>query len=393
MGQKYKILIYLGVVILVGLILYVIWTAFVPKPTVPVTPTPAPSSGSLPVTNGTSSVTTGTASQAASSTITVPILSKISSHDVFTYWVDPQTGDVRYMDNTGEVWLVNQGGKETLDSGQTLTALNSADVYQNKQEVLVSFGDPAAPQWAIYDVLDQTWHSLPQNIVNVTWGADPNQLIGLVKNVNSYSLSYVDLTKTPATEKTILNNFYMNGVNFKFLAPSTLIITEKPSSYYSASAWELNLKNLAMNMVFQPTAGLYARTSSDGSLIFSYSGNNITILNSKTLAPYNLPFQSLPGKCDSSANASSSSIYCFSPENVTPSVVMPDDYLEKAFYSIDILYNYSFNTQNTKTVIISGTPGIPMIDAENVSSYGGSVYFVNRYDNSLYKLTLPSVNN
>ncbi len=382
-----KIFIYLGIVIVVGLILYFMWNLFVPKPVPPATPATT-GGGALPTGQTTGGTGTGTSS-ATTSTVSSPTLTKISDHDVFYYWIDPQTSDVEYLGTDGQVWDAKNGG-DVSESQQTVSALRSAEVYQNGQEVLISFGDPTSPQWAVYNAIDKTWHSLPQSIENATWGANQNQLIAFTKNIDSYSLSYVDLTKNPPSFKTIVNNVYFHNAVLTFSAPGTLIITEKPSSSYQGSVWELNLKTLSLNMLFEPQGGLFAEPSADGSLIYETANGTTSVINASTLQPSNLPFPSLPNKCDASANASSSSIYCFSPENLTENVTMPDDYLMKAFYTIDILYNYQFASGNTRAVILSGAPGIPMIDATDVASLGNNVYFINRYDQSLYQLTLPS---
>ena len=381
-----KIFIYLGIVIVVGLIIYFMWIFFVPKPVPPATP--ATTTGGLLPTGGTTGGAIGS-STATTSAVSAPTLTKISDYDVFYYWIDPQTGDVEYLGTDGEVWNAKNGG-DVSESQQIVSALRSAEVYQNGQEVLVSFGDPASPQWAIYNAVDKTWHSLPQSIENATWGANQNQLIAFTKNIDSYSLTYVDLTKNPPSFKTIMNNVYFHNAALTFSAPGTLIITERPSNSYQGSVWELNLKTLSLNMLLEPQNGLFAEPSADGSLIYETVNGTTSIINASTLQPSNLPFPSLPNKCDLSANASSSSIYCFSPENLTQNVTMPDDYLMKAFYTIDILYNYQFASGNTRAVILSGAPGIPMLDATDVTSFGNNVYFVNRYDQSLYQLTLPA---
>lgn len=389
MKKGYKILIYAIVAAALLVLLYILWNAFVPKPMPPETTPTATSGGGLPSGGNGGITSAGTSSAATSSAVSAPTLAKISDHSVFYYWTDPQTGDVRYLGTDGEVWNAKNGG-DVLESQQTVAALRSAEAYANGQEVLVSFGDPLSPTWAIYNVPDETWHSLPQSIMNATWGANQNQLIALVKNTSSYSLSYVDLSNNPPSLKTIVSGFDFYNASFTFSAPDTLIITERPSAQYQASVWELNLKTLAMNMLLSPQYGLYAKPTSDGSLIYVTKGTSTSVINSSTIQPTTLPFPALPNKCDESAEASSSNLYCFSPENLSQNLTMPDDYLMKAFYSIDILYQYQFGTGNTKTVILSGTPGIPMIDATDVSSAGNKVYFINRYDQSLYQLTLPA---
>ncbi len=386
MKKNRKVFIYIIVAAALLVLLYILWNVFVPQPVPPSAAPTAVGGGSLP-SGGTSGASAGTSSPSTAA-VSAPTLAKISDHDVFSYWIDPETHDVRYLGTDGEVWNA-KNGSDVLESQQTMSALQSAEVYQNGQEVLVSFGDPLSPTWAIYNVLDETWHSLPQSIVNATWGANQNQLIAIVRNVNTYSLSYVDLTKNPPTYKTIVDNFYFYGASFTFSAPATLVVTEKPSAQYQGSVWELNLKTLALNMLLQPQYGLSAKANADGSLIYVTAAGATSVINASTIQPTPLPFPSLPNKCDESANASSSSIYCFSPENITQGVTMPDDYLMKAFYSVDILYNYQFSSGNTKTVILSGTPGVPMLDATDVVSSGNSVYFINRYDRSLYQLTLP----
>ncbi len=386
-----KTIIYAGIVAGVILALYFIWTFFVPKPAPPTTTTSTGQTGSLP--QGTTTGATGGAAGATTTTgigtSTLPIVMKISDHDVFKYWLDKNSGEVKYISNDGEV-LVAGSGQNSTESNQTLSGLNTVEPSLDGSKVLVSFGGQSNPRWAVYNSGDGSWSSLPQTLINVVWGANTNQLIGVTTNAGSYALSYVDLSKNPPMVKVIVPNFYMSGANLAFHASTTLIVTEEPSASYAASVWEMNLKNLSLNEILSPQSGLYAIPTSNGSLIYENTGNGSITINTDTLASFKFPFPTLPDKCDSSATPSSSDLYCFSPTNITSNLVMPDDYLERAFYSVDVLYDYNPATGNTNSVLLSGAPNVPIMDAKDVTVWNGNLYFINRYDNSLYQVRLPS---
>jgi hypothetical protein len=257
---------------------------------------------------------------------------------------------------------------------------------------LTAFGDPGSPQWAIFDVIDRVWRPLPQNTVNATWGANTNEIIAVIGNAGGYALVRMDISKNPPISKIIANNFNFKDVKLRFVPPEKLLMAERGSDFYSSRVWQVNLKDLSFNLIFSPSRGLLFDSTLDKSLFFKYSsadgGFEIIDRNLKTFVP--VIFSTIPSKCDRNANASSTSIYCFGPQYFPDNVVLPDNYLEKSFLSVDNLYLLTPPAGDAQGVLLSGAGNIPALDAKNPFLDGGILYFINRFDGSLYSLGLSN---
>ncbi len=386
MFKNKKILYAVAIIILIAILL-LIWNFFVPKP---ISPPEIPSStitpeGELPAEQ----VPKGGNGETTTTSIQTPTLTKLSDRDVFAYWLQQATGEVYYLGINGIVWAAKDNEDE-LESKQTLQAIQSIETIPNGQKILVAFDNPNNPSWAIFNTRDKTWHPLPQFIKNATWGSNENQLLAVTTAPGPQSLSFIDLSPASPTVKPIIKNFYLTDISLKFNSPTIAIVSEKPSITYSGRLWEINIKNGAFNEILPPQLGLYTVPTTDGTFIYTMNGDRETfILNTQSISTIKLPFPTFPNKCDLSFSTSSQDIFCFSPINISNNIILPDDYLKQGFYSIDILYRYNQKNGDTASLLLSGAPGIPIIDATEVMSFKNNIYFINRYDHSLYRLTLP----
>lgn len=264
------------------------------------------------------------------------------------------------------------------------------EIGQTTQKILAAFGSPASPQWAVFDVIDGVWRPLPADVVNAAWGANQNEIIAVSKSSGSYALVRMDISKNPIVRKIVLNDFYLDDVRLTFLPPNQLLIKELGTMSWNSRVWQLDLKTLSFNSIISPARGLVFGTSLDKSLFFVYSGSglNFFIIDNKLRSYPEVIFISLPSKCDRAANSSSTLVLCFSPQDVPGGNSFPDDYLKRGFFSVDNLYSFSAGSGDVNTVLISNKNGLPAIDAKNPQSSGGKLYFVNRYDDSLYSLAI-----
>lgn len=352
--------------------------------TLPVLPnTPSGPAG----TNASSSV--GAATGGAASAIGVN-LAKLSDTPAFAYWVLHDTGEVYYMTADGAVWSAKSGPDIDV-SDQAIGTLDAVAVAPGGRKVLASFGDPNAPQWGIFDVIDKAWRPLPAEIENAAWGADDTQLVATVRNGPSTPLSFVDLTKTPPAYKTIIGDFNLQDVRFKFEAPQNLFIVEKATYAYPARVWLLNTKTLDFNLVVQPQKGLWVGwdRSGAGAFLFSPGSNTLSFADRNLGGQERIPLITFPGKCDSAA----STTYCFVPNNIAwerpASVMLPDDYLEKKLYTVDDLETFSTSTKEVGLVFGAPLSGIQSVDAADPEIAGTTLYFLNRYDGYVYSIHLP----
>jgi hypothetical protein len=363
MKRIHKILIIIGIGILFILGIYLGWRAIISGPDEVGGPT-APDGEDVPAPPG------------------AGVMKKLSDGPIFDFWINPATREVFYFTPDGKV-MNAKDGPDLEVSTQTINALNHAEVGPNSQKVLAAFGNPKAPQWGIFDVVDGVWRPLPADIKNAAWGENNEQLIVVVQNGADLNLAKADITQTPPSYDVLVRDFRLKDVKLTYVPDNRLIISEFPSASYSASLWQVDLESLNFNLLISSEPGLSLSWSEDKALAFVFglnSGFSVTNNNLQTEIP--TPFNTLPQKC----TAGSSGAYCFVPQNVPSDVVLPDDYLMKKFFSIDDLFSLDISSGEINRVLSSNTLGVPAIDAKNPQASGSKLYFINRYDNGLYEL-------
>jgi len=386
MKSYIKIGLVVLIIAVVGLIIYFVWSALAgPAPEIPNTPSTSSTLPTAPPSNG------GEQSQGGTTDQSVASLKKISENPVFDFWIDPQTQEIYYLNPDGQVFSA-KNGQDLQITQQKLSAPNFIRLSPNGQRVLVAFGDPRLPQWGVFDVIDKTWRPMPDGIVNVAWGENANTLIGFAKNGDNVNLSIINIGESQPSVKIIAKDLRFQDVNLDFSPPNNLFIEEKPAANYLGRIWSMNIKDLSIHSLFSPENGLMLGLSRDKTtaLIFSSRGG-FRILDAKTLNTVSpAPFSTLPSKC----SPDSLIIYCFVPQGDNfKNAVLPDDYLEGKFYTSDSLYKINLGTDEITPIAIPQNGVSGPIDAENPVTQAGNLYFMNRYDDSLYILNFGSGNN
>lgn len=383
MKPFYKILIIIGIVAVVALGIYFAWSKIAaPAPTTPNTTETNPAlPGASGSPNQTNNPTTNASSSGGRQKTT---LKKISDGPVFDFWTVPDADEVYYFTPNGQV-LAAKDGPDLPISSQTIGALNRVLIGPGNKKVLAAFGNPATPQWGVFDLLDKTWRPLPSNITNAAWGIIDSKLVALVSSANNINLSQVDLSKTPPAYQVSIKDFRLKNVSLTTLPNQKIIITEKPSVFYSGRVWQFDPKTSGFNLLESPANGLILRWSDDKSVAFQFSSPaNLTIITGDLKNGLSSAITTLPEKC----NASASTTYCFEPQNIPAAVSLPDDYFQKKFYSIDNLISLGLSTGNVTNVLRSNANNIQPLDGYHPQISNNKIYFINRYDNYLYELQL-----
>lgn len=315
-------------------------------------------------------------------------MTKISENSVFDFWIDPQTQEIYYLNQDGQVFSA-KNGQDLQVTQQKLNAPNFIRLSPNGQRVLAAFGDPRLPQWGVFDVIDKTWRPMPDGIVNATWGGNADTLIGFMKNGSNVNLSTINISQSQPSVKIIAKDLRFQDINLDFSPPNNLLIEEKPAANYSGRIWDLNIKDSSIHPLFSPENGLIMGLSQDKATIFVFSNSGgFRILDAKTLSALSpVPFSTLPSKC----SPDSVIIYCFVPQGDSfKNATLPDDYLEGKLFTSDSLFKIDLGTDEITPVAMPQNGVSGPIDAEDPITQGGNLYFVNRYDNSLYVLNFGS---
>ena len=380
MKPLYKKLIVVGVILILGFIVYLIWSSAVPEN--------PPNSFSSSTSSG-FPASTPLKAPTSSSPLSpeMPQSKKLSEHQVFDYWINQNTSEVYYLTPEGKVYAAREGPDLEV-SAQTIDALNAIQLSPSTEKILASFGDPRAPQWGFFDVIDKVWRPLPRDILMATWGTKDEELIATTqKNSSQTDLVRADISKTPPVYKMLIKNFNLHDVTLKIFSDQELLISERPSATYGARTWKLNFTTLALTLFREGEEGSYLSWGSHNQIAFQFSlPRQFRILEGATLAlamPF--PFTTFPDKCsEGQFEGGEGELYCFVPqasefESLTR--ILPDDYFRHAFFTHDTLYRIDFPSGDFEPIILTGA-----IDGTRLEEGVNGLYFINRYDKQLYRL-------
>ncbi len=322
------------------------------------------------------------------------VLSRLSDDNVsvFDFWIDPETNEIYYITIDGIVRAAKTGPDLDI-STNVVSALNRVSLSPDGKQLLGAFGDPKSPNWGIFDVFDQVWRPLPATIINAAW-ENGDDLIVVVEDSGDFVLASTEVSAVISAGngsfqyETLIQDFRLRDVVINISSKDSLLIAERPASFYAGRLWKLNLKTLELSLLFSPANGALVSWDSSDELLFRYTApDKFAIYNEQLKSVYPVLFTTVPWKCDAAGI-----VYCFVPQEFPPglgSTQLPDDYLQRRFFTIDNLYQISESVGDTELILRSGTgSNIDPLDAKNLRVSGDTLYFINRYDDGLYRLIL-----
>ncbi len=379
MKQIYKILIIAGVAVLVVAGGYLLWRALSGTGSTPGGDGTTGEGGRLPVSPPTQEPARATSSPIGLS------MQRLSEGRVFDFWVNGATGEVYYMAPDGTIFIAKEG--PDLDaSKQTIEAVNAIEPAPGGRKMLASFGDPTNPRWATFDVVDKVWKPLPAEVKNATWGAKDSEVVVQQVAAGRISLAFLDIAKNPPVAKVILNDFRLNDVRLSFRPPTSLYISERPSSSYLGRIWKLDTKTFSLTLMMDPERSIAVDWSGDASVAFKFSAPpRLAILDANLQPIDDSSFATFPSKCTA---ASSSTAYCFIPQYYPSAGSAADDYLMGRLFTVDDLGAIAIRTGSFDTLASSNAGSFPAVDAYHPRYANGNLYFINRYDAGLYRVPL-----
>ena len=386
MKPLYKIILILLSVILLGFLGYFLWNKFFAPSPLP-TQQPPDTTGAA-INLGDSGTPQEGGATTTTSTTGAIVVKKLSDAPIFTFWVSKSSGNVFYLTTDGAVMQATEN-QDTEVSKQRISGVISTEPSPSGDKALVSFGDPNAPQWAIFDSTDKVWRPLSSDFISVSWAGTEDKLIGVIQKNGAPILASINLLKAPYEATVLVNNFAMKNVSFFAKSPSEILISEKPSALYNSRVWQLDTKTGILTLMLDPSFGTFLRWSNNRDIAFKFtSPNKFSILNRSFSDISPLVFPTFPGKCDGGADV----VFCFVPQDTSifsGSYSLPDDYFMNKFYTVDTLHRIDLRGGNDSPLLVSNTAAVPAIDATSVVENNSSIYFINKYDNYLYVVQQP----
>lgn len=312
----------------------------------------------------------------------------LSPTNVLNYWLNEAKNSIYAVADDGKIISIKDGDEKT-ESDEIIANLVKVLPSPDGQRAIIAFGNAQRPQFSLFNSADNSWQPMPLEIVNLAWINSKNQpgdLVALIDTKNGTALEMINLTKTNSTNTKLINDLGLEDVEMSWSGNDTIIFTERPSYQYYGAAWSLNLKDFKFKEVFKPEPGLITRWSRDGDFGLKFSVTlpnfyNLSLTDGAGTHIKTLPFATLPEKCLLEKDGA----YCFIPKEISPEWRLPDDYLQKAFYSNDLLYRIPADEGEARLLLDVSENNI---DAINPQRFENKLIFINRYDNKLYSFDL-----
>jgi hypothetical protein len=373
-------------------------------------------SGSLPSTgNQTNAGAGNSASGSASNTIGTNF-GVISNNPTLSYFVS-SANVVTAIQPDGQVIQVSGGTATTISSLQVPNILSASFSYDGTK-ILVSAGDPTTPQVSVFDVATKIWSPIGTGWQSAAWSPVDYRIAYRKDNTNgTETFATINAASSKAAPVTLLT-LHAQDLTIAWPAKNQLILSTKPSALVAGSAWDFNLSTSALEPIVYETPGFDAiwnggamstgAQASPASIPFGLefsSGNDglgggLTLIDSSGNALQQIKFITLPSKCDfatqtpvsggtSGATSSVPYLFCGVPRDQSDLAYnhLPDDYNQLALFTVDDLYRINLQTGAIDAVFNDSTQNL---DVSDIKLFNNILFFINRYDNKLYAISLSS---
>lgn len=365
------------------------------------------STGTLPST-GTQTVGTsgGTTAGTAGNTIGTNF-GVISNNAVLDYSVSA-ANVVTAIQPDGEVVQVSGGTATTISALQVQNILSASFSYDGKK-ILVSAGDPTAPQVSVFDVATKVWSPLGTDWQSAVWSPTDYRVAYRKDNANGTETFATVNAASPKTAPTVLVTLHAQDLAIAWPTKNQLALSTRPSGIVDGSALLFNISTSALTPIVSETPGLAAiwdgitAANKAPSIPFGLQftagtaglGGYLTLIDASGNSLQQIKFLTLPSKCAFAAQAATGAtssvpyLFCAVPRDQSDLAYnhLPDDYNQLALFTVDNLYRINLQNGAINTVFDDATQSL---DVSDVKLFNNILFFVNRYDNKLYAISLSA---
>ncbi len=325
-------------------------------------------------------------------TSTAPKLEALSDQPVFGYWLSNSTSapevEIFYFNQSGLVLKVKDGDDEIIGDRE-INNLRAYEANGDGDKIIVKSGSLTAPVFEIFNLKTKIWQSL-ENIFAAAFSPDGTK-IAYLENIRSGNsvISNLVIKDLIGVKPKISKILSLNQKDFglKWLTSDKIFLIPKPSALIRGEIWEADIKKKTLRL-FADGNGLAINWSKDGALGLKFTVNQkgevrLNLINNEGAVKADLEFSTLTEKC----LINPAKIYCAVPKNYNSvkKPVLPDEYLKRAVYSDDAVYEIDLAENSSKKILDENRLAI---DAVNLSLSGGRLFFINRYDDKVYGFDL-----
>jgi hypothetical protein len=322
----------------------------------------------------------------------------IAQNPVTDYFVD-SGNNAYFIQPDGQVFAAMNGSLSTLN-GSAMQDMLSASFSYDGTKILASFGSSFSPQWSIFDIKAKTWSPLPIAMYSAAWSPNDLRIAYFTKSGDLNAATILD-TNNPKAKPVVIIKLRAQDLTLNWMSSSTLILAERSSGLVPASAWAVSISKKTLLPLEQDIFGLrinWPGSSAQG-LVFSGKASNrggaLSIVDPKGSALHGLSFLTLPSKCTfgfgkpvgTSTAPLPALLFCGAPrdQDVLSRTLLPDAYDQKQLMTADDLYSINLADGTVQSLFADQSQ---ILDGTNLKTANGRLFFVNRYDNRLYGITL-----
>jgi hypothetical protein len=350
----------------------------------------------------------------SSTTIVVPPqkpFGLVADQEVAAYYPYPD-GSVAIIQPSGQVMKIN-GTDGVLLSSLGISNLSHAAFSFDGKKIVATFGNPLNLQVSVFDLDRKSWEPVfARPSSPPLWSPNDYRLVFLTNSQEGSAITLIDMqAKTPKTQDLL--SLGGEDLVLAWKSKDELFITEKSSAFSSSQLFSYDLKKKTVASVISDWPGLDLawNTRLQEGVIFQANknavGGKMSLIGSDGVVARQFSFVSLPrekclfGELEASATLQKSSttsstapspqpaasvLLCAVPKNTTRflNAFLPDDYLQKDIMTEDSIVEVGLTTGDVNDLSRSMSEAV---DATNLKATAGSVYFINRFNNKLYRLS------
>lgn len=305
-------------------------------------------------------------------------LSLLYNSELFDYWLDPSDRSVFLVVQNGKIIKAGVGGeRETLFSFNPNTYKSVVPSADGMQFILLDV-DAGAPRATLVSATTGEQTSLISGVTSAAWSPDQKEIALLVEPTPSRAGGLHIFNVNSGARRLALPLQMLDGEIF-WPATDEIYIMERPSHENLSSLFVFSPARGSLKEVIGPTTGLMGEWSSNWG-VFSGSGETNLRGLTEDKGIITLPLWTLASKCTIAPGAT----ICGVPYNSFKRSQMPDSYLQRDIFTLDSIV--AFGPDGSLESLLGGTGTEWSLDVYKPKKVGDTLYFINRYDNSLYGL-------
>jgi len=320
----------------------------------------------------------------------------VSKEPVFGAVADKKTEKVLYYSAVdGTVWQADSDGLNVIQiANKNLPGIVGAIWSPDRTRVLTNFNKDGSSIFFTYDNTKKVGTQLSGNLDTVVWDGLGSKIIYKYYDAKTKKRSLSIANPDGSNWQTLVGE-----IPFRRVLISPIPLTSSVSFWNAPSAAEESILQVVastggeVKSVFKGRFGGDYLWSPDGSqaLVSSLSDKSgkIVMLGLVSLqGEYrDLGIPTIASKCVWSVDGKT--IYCALPGGIPAGSVMPDDYQNKKFTTNDTFWKISTVTGTKERVVeLTDINGVYDLTTPFLSSTENSLFFINRIDGKLYRVSL-----